>query len=397
MVDRPNCAVNMNTFYSYLACGFLAWAAMVGSAGAAGIGSWQFSGDARAIYSASWRDTRAGSESDGDTFGGRLRMRLLNDIDSNWRIQGRFATRYEDRGNDPNFFIRSARQSPTSIEPGSMTLDELFVQYRSDDRRTEFRVGRLQSNFKLPLITGKSLDRNQASNIDVGWTDGFYLGRQLTEDWKATVTAQYNSRDGNGIVSRPPLEFDDSGSRISAFATLESGAEIGPIFLRALTLTWYPDALAVEGSSSPVREDYTAATLKVAAGWDVGAAIGTVATRLVVAGSLGHAFNRPDNTAVGLPQSGQADGLAWQLGADLVEIFPRHTVGVVFGQADAGWLIANDYRPNDSLAEVRWSWQVTEPLRVQFRARWRREQELREGALIAQRDRDVRLRATLKF
>ncbi|MEE4297442.1 MAG: hypothetical protein V2J20_12595 [Wenzhouxiangella sp.] len=383
----------MKSIKVYLAGVLLALAGMNEPSEAAAPGSWQFSGDLRTIYSASWRDTRAGDETNSDTFGGRLRMRLRNDIDSNWRIQGRFATRWEESGNDPEFYIRSARESATAIEPGSMTLDEFFVQYRSDDGRTDFRLGRLQSDFKLPLVTGKSLDRNQASNIDVGWTDGFYLGRQLNESWKATVTGQYNSRDGNGIVTREPLQFDDSGSRISAFATLESNADLGPIFLRALALTWYPDALAVSGAQSPEREDYTAVTFKMAAGWDIGAS----ATRLVVAGSLGHALNRPENAVLGIPQSGQADGMAWQLGADLVELFPRHTAGIVIGQADAGWLISNDYRSNDSLAEFRWSWQISEPLRLQFRARWRREQELRQGAVIAQRDRDIRLRATLKF
>ncbi|HMA98504.1 MAG TPA: hypothetical protein VKO38_03495, partial [Wenzhouxiangella sp.] len=313
----------MRVMQACLTCGLLALTAMHEPAEAAAPGTWKFSGDLRAIYSASWRDTRSGAETDSDGFGGRLRMRLQNNIDNNWRIQGRFATRYEDSGNDPEFYIRSARESATSIEPGSMTLDELFVQYRSDDGRTEFRVGRLQSNFKLPLITGKSLDRNQASNIDVGWTDGFYLGRQLSERWKATITGQYNSREGNGIVTRDPLQFNDSGSRISTFATLESDAELGPIFLRAVALTWYPDALADNGFQSPERDDYAAVTLKMAAGWDVGATIGTPATRLVVAGSMGHALNRPDNAVVGIPQSGQADGLAWQLGADLVEIFPR--------------------------------------------------------------------------
>lgn len=360
-------------------------------------GGWDFSGDLRAMYAASWRDTRSGEQTDGDTFGSRLRMRLRNDLNANWRVQGRFATSYEDKGNDAEFFIRSARESATGIEPGSMTLDELFVQYRTDDRRTEFRLGRMQSSFKLPLITGKSLDRNQASNINVGWTDGVYLGRELNDNWKVTLTAQYNSRDGNGIVTRGPLEFSDSGSRVSAFATLESDSEIGPVFLRALTLTWYPDALAVEGLQSARREDYTAATFKMAAGWDVGDAVGTAGTRLVVAGSVGQAFNQPENRVMGIPENGDADGLGWQLGADLVEIFPRHTVGVVFGQADAGWLISNDIRQNDSLAELRWSWQVTDPFRLQFRARWRQEQELRAGAVIAQRDRDMRLRATWKF
>ena len=360
-------------------------------------GAWQFSGDLRGIYSSSWRDTRAGDKTDNETFGSRLRMRLRNDIDANWRVQGRFATSFEDRDNDARFFMRSARESPTGIEPGSMTLDELFVRYRTDDGRTEFRIGRMQSDFKLPLITGKSLDRNQASNINIGWTDGFYLGRRLTEGWKATVTAQYNSRKGNGIVTRRPLDFSDSGSRVSTFATLESDAEVGPIFLRALTLTWYPDALAVDGVQSERREDYGAATLVIAAGWDIGPLIGTTGTRLVVAGSVGRAFNRPENTLMEIPRSGDADGLAWQLGADLAEIFPRHTVGVVVGQADAGWLISNDYRENDSLAEIRWSWQVTDPLRLQFRARWRQEQELLGGAERAQRDRDIRLRATWAF
>ena len=76
---------------------------------------------------------------------------------------------------------------------------------------------------------------------------------------------------------------------------------------------------------------------------------------------------------------------------------PDHDVGVIVGQADAGWLVSNDYRQNDSLAEIRWVWSTTESVDLEFRARWRREQKLREGAFIRQRDRDMRLRATWKF
>lgn len=358
---------------------------------------WAFSGDLRVSYSAAWRDTRNGGETDSDTLGSRLRMRLRGDLNANWRVQGQFATRYDDSGNDAEFFIRSARDSATSLEPGSMTADELFVQYRTDDRRTEFRVGRMQSDFKLPLVTAKSLDRNQASNINIGWTDGIYLGHQLSERWKTTVTAQYNSRAGNATATRGPLDFSDSGSRVSAFATLESDAEIGPIFMRALTLTWYPEALATDGLQAGRRQDYIAATLKLGAGWNVGSLIGTDATRLVIAGSLGQALNRPKNAVMGIPEAGSADGFGWQLGADLVEFLPRQRVGVVFGQADAGWLISNDYRQNDSLAELRWDWQLTEPFSVQFRARWRQERKLLAGASLAQRDHDMRIRATWKF
>lgn len=387
----------MNTVKFGLACAIVTTASATAPAFAAESNAWEFSGDLRAMYSASWRDTRAGGESDSGTFGSRLRMRLRRDLDDNWRIQGRFAATIEDSGNDAEFYLRPERESATAVDPGTATLDELFIQYRSDDRRTEFRFGRMQSTMTLPLITSKSLDRNQASNINIGWTDGVYIGRQVTEDWKATLTTQFNSHEGNGTVTRGPLNFSDSGSRVSVFSTLESDAEIGPIFMRALTLTWYPNALAADGTQMARREDYTAATFKVAAGWDVGHALGQAGTRLVVAGSMGQAFNRPGNSVLGLPGGGEADGFAWHLGADLVDLWPRHTVGVVVGQADAGWLISNDYRQNDSLAEFRWSWQVTGPLRLQFRARWRQEQELRAGALIAQRDRDMRLRATWKF
>ncbi|MCA1780132.1 MAG: hypothetical protein LC637_12340 [Xanthomonadaceae bacterium] len=196
---------------------------------------------------------------------------------------------------------------------------------------------------------------------------------------------------------RGPLDFSDSGSRISTWATLENHEGLGPVFLRALTLTWYPDTLAGNGTADPRREDYVAATLKAAAGWAIGDVFSRAATRLVLAGSVGQALNRPSKQTMRLPREGESDGFSWQLGADLVEIFPNHTVGVVTAQADAGWLISNDFRQNDSLAELRWQWQVSKPLLLEFRARWRREIDVLADLADKQRDRDVRLRATWKF
>lgn len=358
---------------------------------------WRWSGDLRVAYATGWRDLRSGGERDSDSLGARFRTRLRGKLNDNWHFQTRFATTFRDEGNDPDFYIRSGRETPTAVEPGTATLDEFFLRYRSDDGRGEMRLGRFQSTLRLPLITNKGLDRNQATNINIGWTDGIELSRMVTDEWKASLTAQYNGPDGNAIVTRGPLDFSDPGSRVSAFAALSSDAEIGPIFLRALTLTHYPDALAVDGVQARPREDYTTVTAKIAAGWDVGHAIGAAGTRLVVAGGVGHAFNRPRDAVLGLPGDGDVDGFAWHLGADLVEVIPDHAVGVIIGQADAGWLLSNDYRQNDSLAEFRWVWSTTESLDLEFRARWRYEQEIREGALFRQRDRDMRLRATWKF
>ena len=212
---------------------------------------WQWSSDLRVAYATGWRDARSGGERDSDSLGARFRTRLRGRLNENWQVQGRFATTFRDEGNDPEFYLRSGRESATAVEPGSATLDELFVRYSSDDGRGEMRLGRFQSTLRLPLITNKSLDRNQATNINIGWTDGLEFSRMITDEWRASLTAQYNGPDGNAIVTRGPLEFSDSGSRVSAFASLSSDADIGPIFLRALTLTHYPDALAVDGVQAP--------------------------------------------------------------------------------------------------------------------------------------------------
>lgn len=372
-----------------LAAGLATWT----PAGAQDEDGWDVSGDLRVMYTPSWRDTRAGQQRDDDALGARFRLRLARDLAERWRFQARFAASALDQGNDPDFFVRSSRADPTAIEPGSATFDELFVEYRSSDTGTRVRLGRQQSTLTLPLITSKSLDRNQASNINIGWTDGISIRQALSGGWYAEAFAQYHSHKGNGFTTRGPLVFDDSGSRIGWFGVVGSDENLGPVFMRALTLTVFPDTLASDGTGAPRREDYVTATAKMAAGWGFGAS----GQRLVVAGALGHALNRPRRSVVGLPGEREADGWSWHVGADLVELFPRHSVGLIYGRSDAGWLISNDYRQNDELAEFRWQWQVTDPLMLEFRARWRRDLDLLAGSALLQRDRDMRVRATWRF
>lgn len=357
-------------------------------------GGWDISGDLRVMfYSENWRDTRSGATDDAASSGARFRLRLRRELGENWRLQTRFAATAADQGNDWDAYLRSWRESGTAVDPGTATLDEFFLQYTSPDDATQVRIGRMQSTLTLPLITSKSLDRNQASNINIGWTDGISLRREFGNDWYAEVIAEYHSQKGNGFTTRGPLTFDDSGSRVGLFGVLGSDAEVGPIFMRAITLTVMPDSLATRGFNANERDDYITATGKLAAGWDLDEA----GRRLVVAGEAGYAFNQPQNAVLGLPGDGDVGGLAWEIGADLVEVFPNHSIGVIYGQTDAGWLISNDYRQNNELAEFRWQWKVTDPLRLEFRARWRRDLERAAGAPFLQRDRDVRLRATWKF
>jgi len=384
----------MNCIRLCLLCLPVAAALLFGSTLAAQNSDWAVNGDFRVhIYAENWRDTRSGNTDDAASTSARFRLRLRRGIGDDCRFQTRFAATAADQGNDWNFYLRSGRDSGTAVNPGTATFDEFFVQCDLPESGSQWRVGRIQSNLDLPQMATRSLDRSQASAVNIGWTDAIAFRQQLGEDWYGEILAQYNGSGGNGQTTRGPLVFDDSDSRIGFFGILGSDAQAGPVFMRALAVTVYPDALASAGVDSPLREDYVTATFKLGAGWD----LGDSSRRVVAVGEVGRAFETPELSALGLPGSGEADGWGWQLGADLVNIFPRHTMGVNYGRADAGWLISNDFRQNNELAEFRWQFQYSSSLRFEFRARWRRELDRLAGAQILQRDRDVRVRTTWKF
>lgn len=358
---------------------------------------WNLSGDARIAYIPLSRDNRDGSTSQRDSFGARFRLRLQRDFSSRWRFQTRFAANAADNGNDFDLYFQPERQRGTSVTSGTATLDEFFLQYRSGDGRTQLRIGRQQSSTDRALVTNKNLDRQQTSNVNIGWTDAISLTHELNQGWLAKFFLEYNSRNGNGSNTRGPINFADSSSRVSSFLSLENQEAWGPIILRALSLTWYPDALASDGLDQPARDDYLTITAKLAAGWDVGHVIGSDATRLIVGGELGYAPNRQQRSTSNLPGTGEVGGLGWQLGADLVDFWPKHKIGIVYGRVDAGWLISNAFRQNEEQFETRWQWRFAPDWRVEIRARWRYELNLLENAPQRRRDRDARLRFTYWF
>ncbi|NBB92610.1 MAG: hypothetical protein GVY32_05510 [Gammaproteobacteria bacterium] len=360
----------------------------------ADVAAWDVSGDFRThFFAKNWRDTREGATTDAAEAGARFRLRLKQSIGENCGFQTRFAATALDEGNDWDFYIRAHRDSGTEVNPGTATLDEFFVRCASDDGASEWRIGRMQSNLDLPHMASRSFDRSQASSLNIGWTDAIAYRRNFANGWYGEALAQYNGRDGNGQTFRGPISFDDSDARVGFFGILGSDAEVGPIFMRALSLTVYPDALAPAGVGSAQRDDYILGAFKLGAAWDIGSGDRS----LMAVGEIAHAFNTPLKSTLGLPGNGDTNGWGWQLGVDLENVFPKHTMGINYGQSDGGMLLSNDFRQNNELFEYRWQFQATSALRFEFRARWRRELEQRSDAVQLQRDRDIRLRATYRF
>jgi hypothetical protein len=360
----------------------------------ADVRAWDVSGDFRVhLYAKNWRDTREGGERETSESGARFRLRLKQAINDRCGFQTRFAATALDEGNDWEFYIRSNRDSGTEVNPGTATLDEFFVSCALGDGASELRVGRMQSNLDLPHMASRSFDRSQASSLNIGWTDAIAYRRNFSNGWYAEALAQYNGRDGNGQTFRGPITFDDSDARVGFFGIVGSDEAVGPVFMRALSLTVYPDALAPAGFESAERDDYVLAAFKLGAGWD----LGDGGRRLIGVGEIAHALNTPLKSTLGLPGTGDVDGWGWQLGIDVEDVFPKHTMGINYGQSDGGMLLSNDFRQNNELFEYRWQYQATSALRFEFRARWRRELDRLAGAPDLQRDRDIRFRTTYKF
>ncbi len=350
-------------------------------------------GDLRFGWFASEREARDGSESEADDLRLRLRLGAESDFAPAWRWRARLAGRFSTEQDRTRLWLKAWAPTRTGLEPGDITLDELYLNYAPDGAAWSLRAGRFQSKFELPGVAAKSLDRNDSPSTDISWTDGLYWRYRLSPAWQSHLVLQRNVASGTGPTARVPLDFDDSGSRVSLFTGLESNAPWGPVKLRMISLTWMPDALAPQGSAAAHREDYLAISGRGSAEWPLG---GT-GMRARFGGELGWAPNTPDRVTINSGSSGSADGTAWQFSMDMLDFFAGHGIGFVYGRTGGGWLLSPDFRNNDRLHEVRYQWRFAEKWSMEARIRRREEVEVPASAQQERVDDDFYIRVTGRF
>lgn len=362
------------------------------SAAPADTTAWKFSGDLRSGYFAREQTARDGTQSRQDAFNARLRLALERPLGEGWTVRTRVAGRFSTEQDGTDVYLRSYAPTRSGTAFGDITLDEAYLGYQAPDDGLRLRVGRFQTAFSLPGVASKSLDRNDSPNTDVNWNDGVHLDLPVAGGWRGHVIGQYRSPKGSGGVAYAPLDFSDSNSRATLFLGLENQHRLGPITQRMLSLTWMPDSLAARGLAESAREDYATVDAYVAAEWPLGAS----GSRFVAGAEIGYALQTPQSAVAGTGGSGDVGGLAWQLKASVYDFAPKHNIGVAFGSADAGWLISPDYRPNHSLAEIRYQWQFLPGTSMEVRLRQRRELAYPTGSR-AGIDRDLYVRVTHRF
>lgn len=353
---------------------------------------WKASGDLRMGYVASESRARSGAGSDADSLRARLRLRLRGELGGGWHASGRLAARLDSEQDDTQFWMRRYAPGPSGLEDGQGTIDEAYLEYRPADARWRLRLGRFQAAWGLDDVMKKSLDQNDSSNFDITWTDGAWLQWRPGDDWTAHLVLRHNDRRGPTGSLRPPLAFDHGGSRVGVLAVAESTTAIGPLVQRVVTLNWLPSALHPYGVADPRVEDYLAVTTKATAQWPLSAG----GTTLRLGGELGYAPRTPRREAVG-SGAGSAGSLSWQASLNVIDLAPGHDLALVYGRVADGWLLSGDFRPNDTLAEVRWVWRASEAWQFDARLRRREEIDLPAGVPHARRDDDLYVRATWRF
>lgn len=350
--------------------------------------------DLRGGYSYTDHDYADGGTGSSEVWLGRFRAGGSYNF-SDWLILGtRIATTCSNVSCD--FDPSIAEDIPigaTSAPDGDVTVDELYLH---SFRRESFdlAIGRLQTKFVSRAgVFAKSLDRNDSSGTDVTWTDGMHGTAHLGDRAILHLILQKNHASGTGNVRRAPIDFSDESSRVSYFMAWENLRPLGHLTQRGVDVTYMPESLMLDGTPSGRIADYIAWVTRYAASWPKDSS----GPRLVLAGELGYAPTTPTAAAVGISGSGDAGGLAWNLSISGMDLSPDHSIGINYGQTEAGWLISPQFKPNTEVIEVRYLWRKSHNLALDIRVRQESDLEIPVAAVQRASDINVFARFTRGF
>jgi hypothetical protein len=270
--------------------------------------------------------------------------------------------------NNSGFEFETSPSSRAGMEPGQVTFDELYLKW-APGRRFNLYAGRFQTQFQLLGVFPKSLDKKDSNNMRITWTDGLHVFYRSESGWTPHLIVEYQSEEGPTNILREPLDFTDDDSRVSYFFNVRSDRRLGPLVQRALDITYLPSALLKDGVQFGRREDYWAALTRWSLEWHLGEGTKSI----IAGGGIGYAPETPIELAVGIPGLQDTNGFAWQAQVSLMNFKPGHSIGLNVGVADAGWLIAPQYRNNEELAEIRYRKLLRRGGLLEIRVRYREQ------------------------
>ena len=349
------------------------------------------SGDFRPLANYLDRYNRADEKLTESSVQARVRMRSWARFSDLIGVGARIAGRCSSDDCNLEWVNDLAAPTQNGLAHGQFTFDELFVHFFRTNS-FDLTVGRQQTRMVLRGgVFSRSLDRNNSNNTNVTWTDGAHFTLRQRRGWDAHVIIDHNSEEGSGSVRRGELDFTPSSSRTSYWIGAENRVPVGPIVQRSVSITYLPSALMVDGEVDGRREDYIGYVGRMAFRWP----LQTDGPFFRGGFEMGYAPNVPTPDGAGLSSS--VDRTAWNVTASIMDIRPRHNIGIFYSHTGAGWLISPNFVHNEESFEIRYQWRPRNRPAFDIRVRWREDLEQQLTAVRKRQRFDAFARVTWQF
>ncbi len=324
----------------------------------------------------------------------RARFGVSYHISNNLTFRARTAMRLS---NDQEYFriLLDGHTGGSGTYPaGTATIDEFMLGWQATPG-LRLTAGRFQGRFPLQGLIAKGVDRYYASNVAISYTDGIWMEWDATENWRLHLIGSHNSSAGSSHAASSPLRFDESWSaRISTFANIQHRDTEGRWAQRELSVSLTPQNF--------YRDEELKNHVAISTRWMYRPGISISGEEYLIGVELGYIPVAPKPSDNELQISDDrlmfgSSAVAWQLAAYVNNIFERHRVGILYGQADPHWLISSNFAPNVTIAEMRYRYTFASWINYEFNIRLRDEMHKPADASQTLQIFDFYMRFTFSF
>jgi hypothetical protein len=316
-----------------------------------------------------------------------IRYTFTENLILSLRVAGRYSTEQEKFDFILNDYVIAGNDG---ILLGQTTIDDFNLEYKATDK-LKFRVGRFQNSFELGGVPKKSLDRNTGVNTDINWTDGIHATYAVSHNWEWHFVTQYNSKKGSSVYFRKPLDFSDAASRISYYSIIKSVSKESWLSQRELSFSYLPRSIPLVDTTIR-HKNLLSATARFAKSISVGSS-----AKLYLGAEWGVVSATPERKLVKTGTEGNARPFAYQVSANVLDMFSSQNIGIVYGNIDDGFLISPDLRSNNHEIEIRHQWKITKKLSMENRIRSRMDKYRLTNSKKNREDIDLYFRLTYRL
>lgn len=296
-----------------------------------------------------------GIDTEADGLGGpnsvmRLRPGIKYFFNDNHSFSGRLVYLVSKEVEPLKFTLQADGNNQLAF--GSMSFDEFYYQYQKDDLL--IKAGRFQKSIHVLSNAQRSHFRFQSNAANVHWSDGFYLKKDVSENWYSEVIVEYQDRDAISYPYKGLLNFGNNKHNLNYYVGAESRARQNNIIQKGFGIFVAPSSyLKPTGFST-----YTAVMSRITLDFPMKDALNGGSIR--VAGEIGQNIN-----------TSFSDGTNAVASIGINNFAKHHGFMIELASTDSQWLTASAYGANSDEIEFRYLYMLGPKFNFDIRYRIR--------------------------